>query len=253
MRVGQRERRLAWEGCLNARDVGGYATVDGNRTRWGRVIRSDSPSLLTPAGREALEAYGVRTAIDLRFPHELDADPNPFADPAHPIAYLHISLIDPDAQAVRGETMAQEYCRWLDHFAPTIGRIVTAVAVAEEGGVLIHCAGGRDRTGVTTALLLAVAGVPEETVANDYALSSEYLRPRDEAFIANGRTGTREEREALVARGLTRAEVMHEVLQHLQWQHAGVGAYLLAAGVSPENLERIRARLTGDRPDDVVD
>jgi len=251
--TGQRERRLVWEGCLNARDVGGYATTDGGQTRWGRAIRSDSPSLLTATGREALEAYGIRTVIDLRFPHELDADPNPFADPAHPIAYVHISLIDPDAQAVPGETMAQEYCRWLDNFAPTIGRIVTAVAEAEDGGVLIHCAGGRDRTGVTTALLLSIADVPEETVANDYALSSEYLRPRDEAVIASGQAGTREEREALVARGLTKAEVMHEVLQHLHRRHGGVEAYLLAAGVSRENLVRIRERLTSDRPDDDLD
>lgn len=245
----QRERRLAWEGCLNARDVGGYVTADGNVTRWGEVIRSDSPSLLTPAGQEALEAYGIRTAIDLRFPHELEASPNPFSDPAHAITYVHISLIDPEAQAVPGETMAQEYCRWIDHFAPTIGRIITAVARAEEGGVLIHCAGGRDRTGVTAALLLSIAGVPPETVANDYALSSEYLRPRDEAFLVNG-PGTREEREALVTKGLTRAEVMHEVLEHLERQHGGVESYLLAAGVSAEDLARIRERLTSARPED---
>ena len=109
--ASERERRLAWEGCLNARDVGGYATRDGGVTRWGAVVRSDSPSLLTRAGQEALEAYGIRTAIDLRFPHELDAAPNPFSDPAHPIDYVHVSLIDPDDQAVPGETMAGA---WLD-------------------------------------------------------------------------------------------------------------------------------------------
>jgi protein-tyrosine phosphatase len=248
----RRERRLAWEGCLNARDVGGYTTRDGRVTRWGAVIRSDSPSLLSSSGREALEAYGVRTAIDLRFPQELEAAPNPFADPAHPIAYVHISLIDPDAQAVPGETMAQEYCRWLDHFAPTIGRIITAVARAEDGGVLIHCAGGRDRTGVTAALLLSLAGVAPDTVADDYALSSEYLRQRDEEWLTNG-PGTREEREANLGRSKTRAEVMHEVLAHLERTYGGVEAYLIAAGVAPEDLARIRERLTSDRADDAAD
>jgi protein tyrosine/serine phosphatase len=246
----QRERRLAWEGCLNARDVGGYATADGGVTRWGAVIRSDSPSLLTPAGHEALEAYGIRTAIDLRFPTELAASPNPFADPAHPIDYVHISLIDPDAQAVPGETQAQEYCRWLDRFAPTIGRIITTVARAEAGGVLIHCLGGRDRTGVTAALLLSLAGVPPDTIANDYALSSEYLRPRDEEWLANG-PGTREQREAALARGVTRADVMHEMLDHLDAQHGGAEAYLLAAGVAPEDLARIRARLRAPHEEEI--
>jgi protein-tyrosine phosphatase len=130
----QRQRRLAWEGCLNARDLGGYRTRDGRRTRWEAVVRSDSPSLLTPAGRAVLEASGVRTAIDLRFPGELEADPSPLSAPEHPIAYIHISLVDPDAQAVPGETLAQEYCRWLDDFVPAIGQIVSAVARADATG-----------------------------------------------------------------------------------------------------------------------
>jgi protein tyrosine/serine phosphatase len=245
--ASERERRLAWEGCLNARDVGGYATRDGGVTRWGAVVRSDSPSLLTRAGQEALEAYGIRTAIDLRFPHELDAAPNPFSDPAHPIDYVHVSLIDPDDRAVPGETMAREYVRWIDRFAPAIGRIVAAVARAAEGGVMIHCAGGRDRTGVTTALLLSVVGVPADTVADDYALSSELLRPRDAEYLVNG-PGTREEREAALARAETRAEVMHEVLDHLEARHGGVEAYLLAAGVGPDDLARLHARLLAPGP-----
>ncbi|HET8788748.1 MAG TPA: tyrosine-protein phosphatase, partial [Actinomycetes bacterium] len=53
MSIEQREwtRLLAWEGCLNARDLGGYATADGRETRWGAVVRSDSPAALTAAGR----------------------------------------------------------------------------------------------------------------------------------------------------------------------------------------------------------
>ena len=242
----ERERRLAWEGCLNARDVGGYAAGAGGVTRWAAVVRSDSPALLTRSGQEALAAYGIRTAIDLRFPHELDAAPSPFSDPAHPIAYVHVSLLDPDAQAVPGETLAQEYVRWIDRFAPAIGRVVAAVARAEEGGVLIHCAGGRDRTGVVAALLLSLVGVPAEVVADDYARSSELLRPRDAEFLANG-PGTRREREAALARGETRAEVMREVLDHLEARHGGVEAYLLAAGVGPDDLVRLRGRLRAPR------
>jgi hypothetical protein len=247
--VGQRERRLAWEGCLNARDLGGYATVDGEVTRWGEVIRSDSPSLLTDVGKRALMAYGVRTAIDLRFPQEVEASPNPFAAPEHPIDYVHISLLDPGFQAIPGETLAEGYRRWLDCFAPTFGRIIASVAEAKDGGVLIHCAGGKDRTGVTAALLLSLVGVPPETVAADYALSSECLRPRDEELLTTG-PGTREEREALLARGTTRAEVMHEVLDHMDCHHGGVAPYLLAAGVTPADLARIRQRLRSSARDD---
>jgi protein-tyrosine phosphatase len=94
----QREwtRLLEWEGCLNARDLGGYATEGGRETRWGAVVRSDSPAALTEVGRAALAAYGVRAIVDLRLPAELADHPNPFAEPGdHGIAYTNVSFIDP--------------------------------------------------------------------------------------------------------------------------------------------------------------
>ena len=65
------DRNLDWEGCFNARDLGGLRTVDGRETRWGAVVRSESLDLLTPAGWSALRAYGIRTIVDLRNDHEL--------------------------------------------------------------------------------------------------------------------------------------------------------------------------------------
>ena len=100
MTTEQREwtRLLEWEGCLNARDLGGYETEDGRETRWGTVVRSDCPAALTEAGRAALAGYGVRAIVDLRLPAELAEDPNPFADPGdHGIAYTNVSFIDPAA------------------------------------------------------------------------------------------------------------------------------------------------------------
>src|SRR6266545_1675488 len=67
----ERTRRLAWEGVLNARDLGGYPAAGGRETRWGAVVRSDNLTPLTPAGRAALVRYGVRTIVDLRLPEEV--------------------------------------------------------------------------------------------------------------------------------------------------------------------------------------
>ena len=75
----RRERVLAWEACANARDLGGYPTHDGQETAWGRIVRSDTPSRLTEAGRASLAAYGIRTVIDLRMTDEIQRDPTPFA------------------------------------------------------------------------------------------------------------------------------------------------------------------------------
>ena len=59
-----------------------------------------------------------------------------------------------------------------------------AVAHAPEGGIVIHCVGGKDRTGLLSAFLLHLAGVDDETIAADYALSEERLLPRHEAWFA---------------------------------------------------------------------
>ena len=68
-------RRLAWDACHNARDVGGYPIAGGGRTGWGRFVRADNLRRLSAAGRAALLASGVRTVIDLRSPFELGIDP----------------------------------------------------------------------------------------------------------------------------------------------------------------------------------
>jgi protein-tyrosine phosphatase len=242
----QREqtRRLAWEGLLNARDLGGYPAQGGRETRWGAVVRSDSLAALTEAGRAALAGYGVRAIVDLRLADEIDRHPNPFAEPGdHGIVYSNVSIIDPAVESPPERlALAQGYLWMLDHFAGQVAEVMAAVAAAPEGGVLVHCAAGKDRTGLISALLLGLVGVPAETIAADYALTAELLRPRDQEWLENG-PGERAEREALLARYAPTAEVMLEVLDGLDRRYGGVERYLLAAGVSEADLARLRERL----------
>jgi protein-tyrosine phosphatase len=237
-------RRLAWEGVLNARDLGGYPTADGRQTRWGAVVRSDSLTALTPAGREALVGHGVRSIVDLRLPHEVADQPNPFAEPAgHGIAYSNVSFVDPAAAPPQDTTtLADGYKRMLGHFQKQVAAVMAAIAEAPDGGVLVHCAAGKDRTGLIAALLLGLVGVAPETIAADYALTAECLRPRDQAWVERG-PGDRAEREEQVRRFAPTAEVMLAVLEHLTERYGGVEAYLLQAGTAPGDLDRLRARL----------
>jgi protein-tyrosine phosphatase len=244
----QREwtRLLEWEGCLNARDLGGYATEGGQETRWGAVVRSDSPAALTEAGRAALADYGVRAIVDLRLPAELADHPNPFAEPGdHGIVYTNVSFIDPAAAPPDAvSTLAEDYLQMLDRYRQGVAQSMAAIASAPaDGAVLIHCAAGKDRTGLISALLLGLVGVPADTVAADYAMTAELLRPRDEAWLAAAPPEERAEREAMLARYAPTAEVMLEVLAGLEERHGGVEGYLREAGVSPADLERLRERL----------
>ena len=246
MTIEQRQwtRRLAWEGLLNARDLGGYPAAGGRETRWGAVVRSDSLAALTEAGRAALATYGIRAIVDLRLPDELARHPNPYAEPGdHGIAYTNVSILDPVAGYPPDTlTLAENYLWTLDRFAGYVAEVMAAIAGAPEGGVLIHCAAGKDRTGLISALLLGLAGVPAETIAADYALTAELLRPRDQEWLEHG-PGERAEREALAARFAPTAEVMLEVLEGLDRRYGGVEGYLAAAGVSPADLQRLRDRL----------
>ena len=242
-------RLLPWDACYNVRDVGGYDTVDGRRTRWGALLRADNLCRLTRDGQAALVAHGVRTIIDLRSPSELALEPHPFAEPAGhrgaPV-YLSLSLLDEedaDAQAALAETDTTTafYCRALDLFPAKIGAAITAVAEAPEGGVLVHCFAGKDRTGLVTAVLLELAGVPRETIAVDYALSDTYLQPLYNELLAPIEDAV--EREKLAQQFTSLPKTLLDTLAHLDARYGGVRSYLEVCGVGAKDMERIKDRL----------
>jgi protein tyrosine/serine phosphatase len=122
-----------------------------------------------------------------------------------------------------------------------VGAAVRAVADAPAGGVVVHCVGGKDRTGLLTALLLHLAGVPVEDIAADYALSEERLRPRHDAWLEAA--DTEAERRRLERITQTPPEVITGLFEELERRYGSVENYLRSAGVSDEGLARARARL----------
>ena len=242
-------RHLAWDACHNVRDVGGYPTAGGGVTRWRALLRADDLCRLTPAGQAELAAYGVQTIVDLRSPAELALAPHPYAQTAgaqHVPAYYALSIFDEDDAAAMATLEAIDdsgayYCAVLDIFRVRVGTVIQTVAAAPEGGVLIHCFAGKDRTGIVTALLLALAGVPRATIAADYVLSDSYLQPLYAELLAAVEEPSERERRAREYRSLP--ESILAVLDHLNAQYGGVAAYLRGADVSDEQMERIRRRL----------
>jgi protein tyrosine/serine phosphatase len=135
------------------------------------------------------------------------------------------------------------YLIFLERFRANIAAAVRAVAHAPAGGVVIHCAGGKDRTGLLSAFLLDVAGVADGDIAADYALSEERLRPRHETWFAAAESDEELERLRRIAQ--TPAASMAGVFAELDRRYGGVEAYLRSAGVSDEELGLVRARLRG--------
>ena len=243
-------RRLSWEGCLNVRDLGGLPLQTGGFTRSGVVARADNVRRLTRAGWEAALGFGVRRVIDLRFPGEVPGEP-----PAHEhVEVVEVSLFgqpDPalalafdervrDAEDIAAEFAAM-YTTILERNADRVAAAVEAVAEAD-GPVVVHCFAGKDRTGLVSALLLSLAGVADEDVAADYALSEPNVTLLFEDWVAAAADADEHRLRTRVLQSPHAA--MAAVLGWLRESAGGVEEYLRANGVGAASIGGLRSRLT---------
>lgn len=242
-------RTLTWDGCANVRDLGGLPIEGGGETRRGAVIRGDNVRRLSDAGWEALLGHGIRTVLDLRWQEELAED----APRDLPVEVVHVSLFGEqdgayyDELAKRLERFAdradrtrESYLEFLERYRGNVAQAVGVVARAE-GAVLVHCAAGKDRTGLVSALLLRLAGVGIEQVADDYAESDANLGALTEAWRAEA--PDEEERAKRQELYGTPRRAMVGVLEELDRRYGGVREYLRAGGATDDDIDRAAARL----------
>jgi protein-tyrosine phosphatase len=237
------DRHLAWPDLLNARDLGGLRSSSGETT-WRRVVRADNFNKLAPAGVVAMVAYGVRTVIDLRDPRELEKFPNPLvAAPPRGVVFASVPLVsDANWEAFKNPAWMKEgYALMARLSHDNIAKVVAAVSDARPGGVVVHCHAGKERTGVVAALLLSLAGVPDETVAEDWTVTDEYLQPLYQEWLANETDSTL--RAKRLEGFVTRAEHILDVLTYVRRTHGSVEEFLLAGGLTADQLDRARRRL----------
>jgi protein tyrosine/serine phosphatase len=234
------DRHLDWQGCFNARDLGGLPTSDGRRTRWGAVVRADALDGLTAAGWAALVEHGVRTVVDLRNDDELGGDVAP-RPPGLTTVRIPLDVTeDREFWNVwqHGPQFGTPlyYRPHLDRFPERSAAVVSAVARAGPGGVVFHCAGGRDRAGQVTLLLLALIGAPAEVIAADYALSFERLPAR---YAARGEEDQGPLLQSFLReQGTTAEALIIELLDGLD-----VEAHLVASGLGADDVAALRSRL----------
>jgi protein-tyrosine phosphatase len=241
---------LAWEGCLNVRDLGGLPTEDGRCTRAGAVVRSDNIRRLTDAGWRSLADHGVSRIVDLRWPEELAEDQPRDVE----IEVVHVSVLGEtyDAEYVAeldahlasvddvADHYAWSYVDFLERYRDRFGLAFTAVADAD-GTVVVHCMGGKDRTGIVSALLLRLAGVPLGAIGEDYAVTAANLEPSTSTWIpAITDEVARAKWEKLRD---TPADAMVRVVCEIESRYGDVASYLRAAGLTDVQIDRLRERL----------
>lgn len=242
------DRTLRLESVHNARHLGGHPTASGQPTIAADLVRSGSLSELTPAGMEALCAHGVRTVVDFRSAAERDVHPTPDLS-ARGITVVGAPVFENDALP---DSLAQR-----DHYPGHAAiyrdfltgggdayRALCETIAANEGGVLFHCSVGKDRTGVAAALLLGLAGVPDDHIVADYARSARELAP-----VVEERAARFQERgiSPHIGRLMMDAppEAMEATLDFIRERWGSAAGYLGALGLDAEAVAAVRARLLG--------
>jgi hypothetical protein len=213
--------------------------ADGGETAYRVVVRADALPALTEAGRRALVDYGVTLVVNLRPQREDDEDP--MDDLPVPVVR---QAMDPRPVAAAWEwpTMREAYLGLADHYREQLARALTALGDAEPPAA-IHCAGGRDRTGIACGMALWLAGVEPDAIAADHALSDENLLGRSADWVAEAADEAERERRVRIIRppGRTLADVLEEIDAR-----EGIRNLLVGAGAGEAALDRLVARLRGD-------
>jgi protein-tyrosine phosphatase len=251
------ERILPLQGAVNFRDLGGYMTTDGRRVAWGKVYRSDALNHLTENDRAILSELGIKLVCDLRSYPEVEQGPDRLTES---ITYRHMPIFaqDPLGRA-RALLMRHRYdamFKWvyrahiIDTGAPVLGALLKLAANPDNLPLVIHCMGGKDRTGVASALFLHICGVPRDTIVRDYSLTNlsieRILAVIREAFATRRPTlGFKVEQTYPLLSA--RPELIETAFAHIEATYGSVDAYLRrAAGLTDDDMAAIRRNLLDD-------
>ena len=226
------DRLLDIPGVRNARDVGGFDTVDGAKVRTGLLYRTGWLAELTPEGAGKLAKLGVRTVLDLRDPAEIDRWPDRLHD--LDTAAAHHPLLPQDGADHYGKPLAEAYRLITDTAAGTLPALLGRLAEPGALPAVLHCAVGRDRTGIAVAVLLSALGVADRDIVDDYLLSNLGLGVLDgpqEYVDANG---------VVRLTDTVGAELITGTLATLRARHGSVDGFLAEAGLGAEGVARLR-------------
>jgi len=238
-------KRLPLYGAQNVRDLGGYPTTNGGRTRYRRFLRSDGLGRLSAWDVRFLHSYGVRAVLDLR--DESEAQQMPDATLGTDVVYANVPLLGFNAAdmemiehmiAADEFTMEFVYQSILENYEG-VRACFKFIADAPEGCILFHCAVGKDRTGILAMLLLSLAGVDKWDIVADYMQSWAHLM-RDESF----RDDWLNRPDDVFRVGMTSdPKSIEYALDLLEVEHGSVEDYLLECGVPDNDVAAVRQRL----------
>jgi protein-tyrosine phosphatase len=253
-------RWIDLDGAVNVRDIGGLVTDDGGAVVTGRLLRGDNLQELSPADVTRLvDGIGVTTVVDLRSTVEVEAEGPAPLDAVAGVRHVHMPVLaeqgaatdvvadalvsreDQDRSRYPADALCGHYLGYLeDRPDQVVGALRTIAGSA--GAVLVHCAAGKDRTGVVVALALSAVGVRREAIVADYAATGE----RTEAIVARlGRSPTyaRDINSQPPQAHRPRPGTMTAFLEQVGSRYGGTHRWLAGHGFGGSDLALLRAKL----------
>ncbi len=252
-------RRLQLEGAPNVRDLGGYPTRGGGRTRWRRLLRGGRLSSLTAGDQALLADYDLRVICDFRHAGEASRDPSR-VEGINGVAVHNLEIVPGShssgladfgwenmTPADMAELMQQINREFALQQAPAFRRMFELLLATEDGGFLFHCSAGKDRTGFAAAMILTALGVPREVVMQDYLLTARYYpSPGEMDYLAakySDGNGTSFDPGVFHALMETREQYLAAAFAAIDEHYDSVDSYLQdALGLNAERRACLRAR-----------
>ncbi len=252
-------RVLPLSGGSNFRDLGGYLTDSGKRVVRGKLFRSGVMSSLTNEDQLYLNQYDFKTVVDLRSSEEIALFPNHWAKESDidflSVDYDIVRLTEDLIKKHGGRpSMEQGYPEMSKMIAPQL-KLLFERLVDEQVPLVVNCSAGQDRTGIASALLLSVLGVPREVIIEDYMLSSDFRRPENELIGLDEQTAQDSEFMQMALRYQpegehTRAQPLKTsdgtpylvyALNAIESEYGSTNAYVVnALGIDQNDLNRLR-------------
>jgi protein-tyrosine phosphatase len=229
------------EGCWNLRDAGGWPAANGQKMKPGLLYRSDDPVRLTEAGRATIDGLGLGGVIDLRQAAQF-ARSDPFIDET---LTHHIPLVDQvitESQRGQMETpadLAGLYLSMHDRGREQIVAAAELIAATPESPWLVHCAAGKDRTGILVAALKSAIGVAPDDIVAEYALSDGPVRERRAMIIADPLPDDPDLSNSPMFLWTAPPEAMVAFLDLVADRYGGLEEWPLAMGISDGAIARL--------------
>ena len=229
-------RRLNLETPNNLRDLGGHMRKDKKVTKFNEFLRSDAMSELSKGDIEFLKEFGLKTVIDLRTDLEISRKPNDFEN-IDWVNYINIPLATEEQLKIDGKdfTLRDFYIDLLNK-SENFGNLFNYMAENPDGVILFHCTAGKDRAGLTAALLLLNAGISKPDVVADYEVSFTYYK---QSLLEQLKIYP----DMPIHFAHSESEWLENFISHLENDYGTVENFMLEKGVSKEKKKILRDKL----------